>query len=370
MAGSDSSMSALNTLLAPGSVARIGASPDVHKIRGQVLSLLRKNGFGGRIVPVNPSYEAIDGLPCFPTVAAVGDPVDLAVIAIPAADVLPALEACAAAGTRNAVIISSGFAEDDAAQHADFPHCALLFASPQGLWGLSCRSGFRRWSNHSVAQAWSRGDEGSAMTGPAAALTSPNVAIGGGALMTFRTRFTDLVGVRHPIMQGGMMWVGRAELASAVSNAGGLGVSTALTQPTLDDLRREIDRCRAMTDAPFAVNLTILPSVSPPPYAAYRKAIIDSGVRIVETAGAKPQEHIEEFRAHGIIVIHKCTSARHALSAQRMGVDAVSIDGFEWRRSRRSPASARTVRPPPQGSARAPGRRPRRGAPQRSAGDR
>ncbi len=150
MAGSDSSMSALNTLLAPGSVALIGASPDVHKIRGQVLSLLRKNGFGGRIVPVNPSYEAIDGLPCFPTVAAVGDPVDLAVIAIPAADVLPALEACAAAGTRNAVIISSGFAEDDAAQHADFPHCALLFASPQGLWGLSCRSGFRRWSNHSI----------------------------------------------------------------------------------------------------------------------------------------------------------------------------------------------------------------------------
>ena len=147
--------------------------------------------------------------------------------------------------------------------------------------------------------------------------------------MTFRTRFTDLVGVRHPIMQGGMMWVGRAELASAVSNAGGLGVSTALTQPTLDDLRREIDRCRAMTDAPFAVNLTILPSVSPPPYAAYRKAIIDSGVRIVETAGAKPQEHIEEFRAHGVIVIHKCTSVRHALSAQRMGVDAVSIDGFE-----------------------------------------
>ncbi len=118
MAGSDSSMSALNTLLAPGSVALIGASPDVHKIRGQVLSLLRKNGFGGRIVPVNPSYEAIDGLPCFPTVAAVGDPVDLAVIAIPAADVLPALEACAAAGTRNAVIISSGFAEDDAAPAA------------------------------------------------------------------------------------------------------------------------------------------------------------------------------------------------------------------------------------------------------------
>jgi len=147
--------------------------------------------------------------------------------------------------------------------------------------------------------------------------------------MAFRTRFTDLVGIEHPIVQGGMMWVGRAELAAAVSNAGGLGILTALTQPTPDDLRREIDRCRTMTDKPFAVNLTILPSVSPPPYAEYRKAIIDSGIKIVETAGSKPQEHVDDFKAHGIIVVHKCTSVRHGLSSERMGVDAISIDGFE-----------------------------------------
>jgi nitronate monooxygenase len=147
--------------------------------------------------------------------------------------------------------------------------------------------------------------------------------------MGIRTRFTQLVGIEHPIVQGGMMWVGRAELAAAVSNAGGLGLLTALTQPSPDDLRREIDRCRAMTDKPFGVNLTILPSVSPPPYAEYRKAIIDSGITIVETAGYKPQEHVDDFKAHGIKVIHKCTAVRHALSAERMGVDAISIDGFE-----------------------------------------
>jgi NADH:quinone reductase (non-electrogenic) len=147
--------------------------------------------------------------------------------------------------------------------------------------------------------------------------------------MTIRTRFTDLVGIDYPIVQGGMMWVGRAELAAAVSNAGGLGIITALTQPTPDDLRREIDRCRAMTDKPFGVNLTILPSVNPPPYADYRRAIIDSGITIVETAGHKPQEHVEDLKAHGVTVIHKCTAVRHALSAERMGVDAISIDGFE-----------------------------------------
>ncbi|MEX1147685.1 MAG: nitronate monooxygenase family protein [Sphingomonadales bacterium] len=144
-----------------------------------------------------------------------------------------------------------------------------------------------------------------------------------------QTRFTDLVGIDYPIVQGGMQWVGRAELAAAVSNAGGLGILTALTQPTPDDLRREIDRCRAMTDKPFGVNLTILPSISPPPYAEYRRAIIESDVRIVETAGARPQEHVDAFKAHGIIVVHKCTSVRHALSAERLGVDAISIDGFE-----------------------------------------
>jgi NAD(P)H-dependent flavin oxidoreductase YrpB (nitropropane dioxygenase family) len=147
--------------------------------------------------------------------------------------------------------------------------------------------------------------------------------------MAFQTRFTELVGIEHPIVQGGMMWVGRAELAAAVSNAGGLGILTGLTQPTPDDLRREIDRCRRMTNKPFGVNLTILPSVDPPPYAAYRQAIIDSGITIVETAGHKPQEHVEDFKAHGVKVIHKCTAVRHALSAERMGVDAISIDGFE-----------------------------------------
>ncbi|GAA0317618.1 nitronate monooxygenase family protein [Sphingomonas oligophenolica] len=147
--------------------------------------------------------------------------------------------------------------------------------------------------------------------------------------MAIRNRFTALLGIEKPIVQGGMMWVGRAELASAVSNAGGLGILTALTQPTPDDLRREIDRCRSMTDKPFGVNLTILPSVTPPPYAEYRRAIIESGIKIVETAGHKPQEHVEDFKANGIVVLHKCTAVRHALSAERMGVDVISIDGFE-----------------------------------------
>ncbi|BBO30090.1 nitronate monooxygenase (plasmid) [Alteromonas sp. I4] len=147
--------------------------------------------------------------------------------------------------------------------------------------------------------------------------------------MAITTRFTELLGIERPIVQGGMMWVGRAELASAVSNAGGLGILTALTQPTPDDLRREIDRCRTMTDKPFGVNLTILPSVNPPPYKEYRKAIIESGVTIVETAGSAPREHVEDFKAHGLTVIHKCTAVRHAVSAQAMGVDVISIDGFE-----------------------------------------
>lgn len=147
--------------------------------------------------------------------------------------------------------------------------------------------------------------------------------------MAFKTRVTEMLGIKHPIVQGGMMWVGRAEMAAAVSNAGGLGILTALTQPTPDDLRHEIDRCRSMTDKPFGVNLTILPSVTPPPYAEYRKAIIASGVKIVETAGHRPQEHVGDFKSNGIVVLHKCTSVRHALSAERMGVDIVSIDGFE-----------------------------------------
>jgi nitronate monooxygenase len=144
-----------------------------------------------------------------------------------------------------------------------------------------------------------------------------------------KTRFTELFGVDHPIAQGGMQWVGRAQLVSAVANAGALGFLTALTQPTPEALTQEIARCRELTDKPFGVNLTILPAITPPPYAEYRQAIIEAGIKIVETAGYKPQEHVDEFKTHGIKVIHKCTAVRHALSAERMGVDAISIDGFE-----------------------------------------
>ncbi|MFT5333845.1 MAG: NAD(P)H-dependent flavin oxidoreductase YrpB (nitropropane dioxygenase family) [Halioglobus sp.] len=144
-----------------------------------------------------------------------------------------------------------------------------------------------------------------------------------------RTRFTEMFAIDYPIVQGGMQWVGRAELVSAVANAGALGFLTALTQPTPEALAEEIRRCQEMTDKPFGVNLTILPSIKPPPYVEYRAAIIESGIKIVETAGYKPQVHVDHFKQHGIKVIHKCTAVRHALSAERMGVDAVSIDGFE-----------------------------------------
>ncbi|OBA39866.1 nitronate monooxygenase [Rhodococcus sp. 852002-51564_SCH6189132-a] len=126
-----------------------------------------------------------------------------------------------------------------------------------------------------------------------------------------------------------MMWVGRAELVAAVAEAGALGFITALTQPTPEDLVREIERTRELTDKPFGINLTILPSIDPPPYAEYRQAIIDSGVKIVETAGFNPADHLPHFKDAGIKVIHKCTSVRHAVKAERIGVDAVSIDGFE-----------------------------------------
>ena len=145
----------------------------------------------------------------------------------------------------------------------------------------------------------------------------------------FKTRITELLGIRVPIIQGGMQWVGRAELAAAVSNAGALGVLTALTQPTPELLRREIERCRSMTDSPFGVNLTILPTLTPPPYAEYIDVIIESGVRIVETAGNSPRDYMARFKAAGIKIVHKCTTVRHALSAERNGVDIVSIDGFE-----------------------------------------
>jgi nitronate monooxygenase len=144
-----------------------------------------------------------------------------------------------------------------------------------------------------------------------------------------KTRITELTGTEYPIVQGGMQWVGRAELAAAVSNAGGLGILTALTQPTPEALAAEIARCRMMTDKPFGVNLTMLPSTNPPPYASYAEAIIGTGVKIVETAGRSPAELIARFKAAGVKIIHKCTSVRHALSAEAGGVDAVSIDGFE-----------------------------------------
>jgi nitronate monooxygenase len=144
-----------------------------------------------------------------------------------------------------------------------------------------------------------------------------------------RNRITELLGIRYPIVQGGMMWVGRAELASAVSNAGGLGILTGLTQSSPAALSEEIERCRAMTKKPFGVNLTILPAVEPPPYADYLDAIIASGVRVLETAGSSPKEFIAKAKQAGMVIVHKCTSVRHALSAERHGVDVVSIDGFE-----------------------------------------
>jgi NAD(P)H-dependent flavin oxidoreductase YrpB (nitropropane dioxygenase family) len=148
--------------------------------------------------------------------------------------------------------------------------------------------------------------------------------------MGFKTRITDLLQVEHPIVQGGMQGVGVAALASAVSNAGGLGILTALTQPSPDALRDEIERCRAMTKKPFGVNLTVFPTAHPADYRAYAQAIIDSGIKIVETAGSAAVAEIWALlKPAGIAIIHKCTSVRHALSAERKGVDAISIDGFE-----------------------------------------
>lgn len=144
-----------------------------------------------------------------------------------------------------------------------------------------------------------------------------------------KTRFTEMFGVAHPIVQGGMQWVGRAELVAAVANSGALGFITALTQPTPAALAEEIERTREMTDKPFGVNLTTLPSINPPPYEEYRDVIISSGVKIVETAGNNPAPHLPAFQAAGVKVLHKCTSVRHALKAQAIGVDALSIDGFE-----------------------------------------
>lgn len=144
-----------------------------------------------------------------------------------------------------------------------------------------------------------------------------------------QTRITELFNIQYPIVQGGMHFVGKAELASAVSEAGGLGMLTALTQRTPDALAKEIERCRAMTDKPFGVNLTFLPSVNAPDYPGYIRAIVEGGASIVETAGNNPAPHLSALKAAGIKVIHKCTSVRHALTAQSIGCDAVSVDGFE-----------------------------------------
>jgi nitronate monooxygenase len=144
-----------------------------------------------------------------------------------------------------------------------------------------------------------------------------------------KTRITDLFGIQHPIIQGGMHYVGLAELAAAVSNAGGLGIITALTQRTPELLANEIRRCREMTDKPIGVNLTFLPTVNTPDYPGYIRAIIDGGVKAVETAGNNPQQWLPVLREAGVKVIHKCTSVRHALKAQSIGCDAVSVDGFE-----------------------------------------
>jgi nitronate monooxygenase len=144
-----------------------------------------------------------------------------------------------------------------------------------------------------------------------------------------KTRITELFGIEHPIIQGGMHYVGLAEMAAAVSNAGGLGIITGLTQGTPEKLANEISRCRDMTDKPFGVNLTFLPSLTPPDYPGLVTAIVDSGVKVVETAGNNPAKWLPQLQDAGVKVIHKCTSVRHSLKAQSIGCDAVSVDGFE-----------------------------------------
>ncbi|MDP3907427.1 nitronate monooxygenase family protein [Novosphingobium sp.] len=148
--------------------------------------------------------------------------------------------------------------------------------------------------------------------------------------MAIKTRITELLGIEHPIVQGGMQWVGTADMAAAVSNAGGLGIITALTQPSPEALSAEIERCKGMTSKPFGVNITVFPTINPPDYKAYAQAVIDAGVKAVETAGTPAVREIwEQLKPHGIKILHKCTAVRHALSAERAGVDVISIDGFE-----------------------------------------
>ena len=148
--------------------------------------------------------------------------------------------------------------------------------------------------------------------------------------MAFKTRITEMLGIEHPIVQGGMQAVGTAEMASAVSNAGGLGIITALTQPTPQALRDEIEKCRSMTDKPFGVNLTVFPTINSPDYNGYADAVVESGVKIMETAGTPAVREIwARVKPHGVTILHKCTAVRHALSAEKAGCDIISIDGFE-----------------------------------------
>ena len=148
--------------------------------------------------------------------------------------------------------------------------------------------------------------------------------------MGFKTRITEMLGIEHPIVQGGMQAVGTADMASAVSNAGGLGIITALTQPSPEALRDEIERCRSMTDKPFGVNMTVFPTINSPDYNAYADAVVESGVKIMETAGTPAVREIwARVKPHGVTILHKCTAVRHALSAEKAGCDIISIDGFE-----------------------------------------
>ena len=166
-----------------------------------------------------------------------------------------------------------------------------------------------------------------------------------------KTRITELFGIQHPIIQGGMHFVGLPELASAVSNAGGLGMITALTLGTPEKLAAAIKRCHEMTDKPFGVNLTFLPTFANPPYAELIQAIVEGGVRIVETAGRSPEQYLPVLKQHGVKVIHKCTSVRHSLKAEKIGCDAVSVDGLSTatprspRRRARSSRRRRMARP-------------------------
>ena len=144
-----------------------------------------------------------------------------------------------------------------------------------------------------------------------------------------KTKITEMFNIEHPVIQGGMQYVGFAEMASAVANAGGLGIITGLTQKTPEDLAKEIAKCHEMTDKPFGVNLTFLPGFQEPDYPGYIQAIVEGGVKIVETAGRSPEAYMPDLKGAGIKVIHKCTSVRHSLKAEKIGCDAVSVDGFE-----------------------------------------